>query len=89
MKKVIKLVTALCLAAIMVVAAVACGNNSSKEKVKLIDIELTQEDYAFAVKKGNENSDKTKALLKALKSQKVIDYINATYNGAVKPSFTL
>lgn len=53
MKKVIKLVTALCLAAIMVVAAVACGNNSSKEKVKLIDIELTQEDYAFAVKKGN------------------------------------
>lgn len=43
----------------------------------------------IAVKKGNENSDKTKALLKALKSQKVIDYINATYNGAVKPSFTL
>lgn len=43
----------------------------------------------IAVKEGNENSDKTKALLKALKSQKVIDYINNTYNGAVKPSFTL
>lgn len=51
MKKVIKLVTALCLAAVMVLAAVACGE--PKAKIKVIDIDLTQEEYAFAVKKGN------------------------------------
>lgn len=49
------------------------------------------ETYAniIAVKQGNEESEKTKALLNALKSQKVIDFINEKYDGAVKPSFTL
>lgn len=36
-----------------------------------------------AVKEGNENSDKTKALVAALKSQKVADYIKTTYTGSV------
>ncbi len=36
-----------------------------------------------AVKEGNENSDKIKALVAALSSQKVADYITATYAGAV------
>lgn len=42
-----------------------------------------------AVKEGNENSEKTKALLSALLSQKVIDFINAKYNGAVLPVFSI
>ncbi len=42
-----------------------------------------------AVKQGNENSAKTQALVKALKSQKVYDYILQQYNGAVLPSFTV
>ncbi len=43
----------------------------------------------IAVKQGNENSDKTVALVKAVLSKTVFDYINATYNGAVQPVFTL
>ena len=37
----------------------------------------------LAVKEGNENSDKTKALAAALKSKKVADFISGKYNGAV------
>lgn len=37
----------------------------------------------LAVKEGNENSDKIKALVAALESQQVADYITATYDGAV------
>lgn len=43
----------------------------------------------IAVKKGHENDDKIVALLNALRSQEVIDFINANYNGAVVPSFSL
>ena len=37
----------------------------------------------LSVKEGNEDSDATKALVAALSSQKVADYITATYDGAV------
>ncbi len=37
----------------------------------------------LSVKEGNENSDATKALIAALSSQKVADYIATTYDGAV------
>ncbi len=37
----------------------------------------------LAVKEGNENTPKIKALKAALESKKVADYINSTYNGAV------
>ncbi len=43
----------------------------------------------IAVKSGHENDAKIKALVDALKSQEVIDFINNTYGGAVVPSFTL
>ncbi|MGI6377535.1 metal ABC transporter substrate-binding protein [bacterium] len=43
----------------------------------------------IAVKKGKEDSPKIKALVKALQSEKVYNYINNTYAGAVKPSFSL
>ena len=41
----------------------------------------------IAVKEGNENSEKIQALLKALKSDAVKEYIQKTYNGAVVPLF--
>jgi len=41
----------------------------------------------IAVKEGNENSEKTQALLKALKTDAVKQYIEKTYNGAVVPLF--
>lgn len=43
----------------------------------------------IAVKRGRENHSKTVALLSALRSQEVLDFINSTYNGAVRPVFTL
>lgn len=39
----------------------------------------------IAVKEGNENSAKIKALVDVLKSDTIKDYINATYNGGVIP----
>ncbi len=41
----------------------------------------------IAVKEGNENAEKIQALLKALKSDAVKEYILKTYNGAVVPLF--
>ena len=39
----------------------------------------------IAVKEGNENSDKIKALVEVLTSQEIKDYINNTYDAAVIP----
>lgn len=39
----------------------------------------------IAVKEGNENADKIKALVDVLKSDTIKDYINSTYDGAVIP----
>lgn len=43
----------------------------------------------IAVKQGEENSEKTKALVSVLKTQKVIDFINGKYDGAVLPAFNV
>lgn len=43
----------------------------------------------IAVKSGNETHPKIKALLTALRSKKVVDFIAMTYNGAVIPVFTV
>ena len=39
----------------------------------------------IAVKEGNENSEKIKALVNALLSDEIVNYINETYDGAVIP----
>ena len=39
----------------------------------------------IAVKEGNEDSEKTQALVKALKSEEIKTFINETYDGAVIP----
>lgn len=39
----------------------------------------------IAVKEGNEDSEKTKALVEVLQSDEIKDYINDTYDGAVIP----
>ena len=41
----------------------------------------------LVVKAGNEESAKTKALIKALQSEKVKAFINEKYQGAVVPAF--
>ena len=39
----------------------------------------------IAVKEGNENADKVKALVDVLKSDEIKNYITETYDGAVIP----
>lgn len=41
----------------------------------------------ISIKEGNENSGKIKALVEAMTSKEVKDFIEATYGGAVKPVF--
>ena len=66
--------------------AIAADINPVKDSLA---IEGSSSAYSniLAVKEGNENSDKIKALIEVLKSDKVRDYINKTYNGAVVPVF--
>lgn len=76
--------------------AIINGNYALTAGLKIADA-LASEDlqslgattYAniICVKEGNENSNKIKALIEVLKSDKVRDYINKTYNGAVVPVF--
>ena len=42
----------------------------------------------LVVREGNENSKKTKELIKALQSDEVKDYIDKNYSGSVIPAFT-
>ena len=77
--------------------AVINGNYALEAGLKIADV-LAVEDslgeaaqlYAniVAVKQGHENDEKTKALIKALKTKKVYDFITEHYDGAVLPSFT-
>jgi len=62
--------------------AIPAGINPVKDSLA---IEGSASAYGniLAVKEGNENTDKIKALKAALESQVVADYIQATYNGAV------
>ena len=41
----------------------------------------------LVVKEGNENNEAVQALVKALQSDTVKDYINNTFGGAVVPAF--
>lgn len=77
--------------------AVVNGNYALEAGLKVNKDALATEDAdsigaktygnVVAVKKGNEKSDATKALIKALKSDAVKKYINDKYDGAVVPLF--
>ena len=62
--------------------AISAGLNPVKDNLA---IEGSSSVYSniLAAKKGNENSDKIKALSAALQSKKVADFIASKYNGAV------
>lgn len=62
--------------------AISAGLNPVKDNLA---IEGSSSAYSniLATKKGNENSDKIKALSAALQSKKVADFIASKYNGAV------
>ena len=62
--------------------AISAGLNPATDSIA---VEGAYSAYSniLAVKAGNENSDKTKALAAALQSQRVADFITETYDGAV------
>ena len=70
--------------------ALAAGLSVNKDSlaVETADSAAAQT-YAnyLVVKEGNEDTDKTKELEKALNSDEVRDYINSTFDGAVVPVF--
>lgn len=70
--------------------AIQGGLSAAKDALAAEDRDSTAAStYAniLCVKEGNENTETTKALLKALRSDKVKEYIQKTYDGAVVPSF--
>lgn len=78
-------------------AAVINGNYAIEAGFSVLTDAIVKEDkdseaakpYAniVVVKEGNENSEKIQALVKALTSEEVRDFINNEYNGAVIPVF--
>lgn len=78
--------------------AVINGNYALAAGLKIADALATEsregdaaKTYAniIAVRKGDENSEKIKALIAALETATVKTYIENTYNGAVEPMFTV
>lgn len=70
--------------------ALQAGLNAGADALAVEDaasISATTYANVLVVKEGNEESEKIQALIKALLSQEVKDYINATYSGAVVPIF--
>ncbi|MCM1544239.1 MAG: transporter substrate-binding domain-containing protein [Ruminococcus sp.] len=85
-----KKVLALLLAALMVFALVACGGNTDAEKkdvVKVIDIDLTDEEYAFGVDKAQpELLEKTNAFIEKIMNDGTFDSICDKYFGDGTPA---
>lgn len=70
--------------------ALSAGLNAGKDAIATEDAaSVAAQTYAniLVVKEGNEQSEKILALIAALTSQAVKDYINNTYAGAVVPIF--
>ncbi len=70
--------------------ALLAGLNAGTDALAVEDaasISATTYANVLVVKEGNENAEKIQALVNALLSQEVKDYINSTYSGAVVPIF--
>ena len=63
----------------------ALGANLSNDLILVTEAGDSPYVNVVVVKEGNENTDKTKALVDAISSQEVKDYITKTYNGEVIP----
>ena len=76
MKKIMK-ICAMLLAGAMVILSVGCsGGNTASKKVKVVDIQLTQEEYAFGVQKDDaELLAKVNEYISKIKSDGTFDKI--------------
>lgn len=89
--KLTKKISAVVLAVLMIVVAVFAGcssknDNKDTAKVKVVDIELSSEEYAFGVdKKQPELKDKCNELIKEMKSNGELEEISNHYFGDGEP----
>ena len=67
--------------------ALQAGFNPVEDSLAIESAEGTPYPNVIAVKEGNENNEAIQALVKALQSDKVRDYIEETYGGAVVALF--
>ncbi len=87
-----RLFAVLLVLALVVTAFAACGDKdndetkATEEKVKVVDIELTQEDYAFGVDKNQpELLDKVNAFIKKIMEDGTFDKVCNNYFGDGEP----
>ena len=66
--------------------ALEAGFNPTEDALAIEDADSPYVNIV-AVKEGNENTEKTKALIEVLQSETVRSFIEATYDGAVIPKF--
>ena len=87
MKKIMK-ICAMLLAGVMTVLSVGCSNNgAASKKVKVVDIQLTQEEYAFGVQKDDaELLAKVNEYIAKIKSDGTFDKICNKYFGDGEPT---
>ena len=88
MKKVIGIILAIIMIVSCIAVCAACGKKG--EKVKVIDIELTAESYAFVVQKGNtQMKAAADALLEELKTSGELNkIINSFFDGTATFEYT-
>ena len=85
MKKIISILLVLAMLACTVTVLASCGKQTGK--VKVIDIPLTEEEYAFAVEKGNtELLNQLNAFMKTIKENGKFDEIVDKYFGDGTPT---
>lgn len=89
MKKVYTALVSALLVAVAVFTFGACGVNNT-EKVKVIDVELTSEEYAFAVQKGNNTlTAQINSLLTEMKADGTLKtLIDSYFDGTATFSYT-
>ena len=90
MKKIIITLMAVIIAVSCVAMLVACNSNSEAEAVEVKEIELTEESYAFVVKKGNTamQSVANELLTELKESGELEEIINSFFDGTATFEYT-
>lgn len=82
-----KKITALMLAAVMALSATACGSDSAAVTAKVVDIELTSEEYAYGVDKSQpELLDQVNTFIAEIKEDGTFEEICNHYFGDGEPA---
>ena len=85
MKKVLSAILSVALMLTVVLSFVGCGGSSDAKTTKVVEIDLTQENYAFGVDKDQpELLEKTNEFIKKIKEDGTLESICEKYYGWMK-----